>query len=212
MTELSIDPELVVWSAEADARRERPLVIVLHGRGSHERDLAALFPYLPSGFVYASLRAPRAWNVGFAWFDGDPTRPGDPDPATVDPATDAVLEWLAALPWVPPRVGALGFSQGGALATHLLRRGGGVVSFAVSMAGFLIRGEQPGDARLAAERPPAFWGRGGGDPLFTPALVQRSDAWLPFHTTLTSAVYPGVGHTVSDEMLRDVDAFLRAQA
>src|SRR5690606_2359649 len=58
VAELAIDPELVVWSAEPEARDQHPLVVVMHGRGSDERDLASLFPLLPSGFVYASLRAP----------------------------------------------------------------------------------------------------------------------------------------------------------
>ena len=122
-----------------------------------------------------------------------------------------MLAWLRGLHLVPPLVGALGFSQGGAMATHLLRRGGGEVRFAVNMSGFVVSGAQRGDASLATTRPPAYWGRGSVDPLFTPDLVHRADAWLPFHTTLTSAVYPGLGHSVSDEMLRDVCAFLDAQ-
>jgi len=211
VTELSIDPDLIVWSADPEARREHPLVIVLHGRGSDERDLASLFPMLPGGFVYASLRAPLPFGPAYAWFPGDPARPGDPPADSVDEVTDAVLAWLSGLGWVPPKVGALGFSQGGAMAVHLLRRGGGEVSFAVNMSGFVVGGEQRGDARLAATRPPAYWGRGSADPLFSSALIHRADAWLPFHTTLTSAVYPGLGHSVSEEMLRDVGEFLRAQ-
>lgn len=211
VTELTIDPDLVVWSAEPAARAGRPLVIVLHGRGSDERDLASLFPLLPGGFVYASLRAPLPFGPAFAWFPGDPSRPGDPPADSVDEITDAVLAWLRGLGWVPSHVGALGFSQGGAMATHLLRRGGGEVSFAVNMSGFIISGEQRGDARLAAARPSAYWGRGSADPLFTHDLIHRADGWLPFHTTLTSAVYPGLGHGVSDEMLRDVCEFLDAQ-
>jgi phospholipase/carboxylesterase len=211
VTELTIDPDLVVWSTEPAGRAGRPLVIVLHGRGSDERDLASLFPLLPGGFVYASLRAPLPFGPAFAWFPGDPARPGDPPADSVDEITDAVLAWLSGLGWVPPQVGALGFSQGGAMATHLLRRGGGEVSFAVNMSGFVVGGDQRGDARLAAARPHVYWGRGSVDPLFTHDIIHRADAWLPFHTTLTSAVYPGLGHSVSDEMLRDVCAFLDMQ-
>ncbi len=112
---------------------------------------------------------------------------------------DAVLAWLRRLPWRPTTVGTLGFSQGGALATHLLRQGHGIVSFAVNMSGF------------ATARPPAYWGRGAVDPFFTPELIHRAEQWLPHHTSLTGAVYPGLGHSVSDEMLRDVAEFLRAR-
>lgn len=211
MTELSIDPDLVVWSAEAAARDQHPLVIVLHGRGSDERDLAALFPLLPVGFVYASLRAPHRFGPGFAWFDDAVERPGDPRVASADTMTDAVLAWLRHLPWRPTTVGALGFSQGGAMATHLLRQGHGIVSFAVNLSGFAVGGAHPADAALARELPAAFWARGAVDPFFTPDLVHRTEAWLARHTTLESAVYPALGHSVSDEMLRDVVDFLEAR-
>lgn len=211
MTSLELDPDLVVWSAAPDARRERPLVVLMHGRGSDEHDIAGLVPSLPPGFVYASVRAPFRFGPGFAWFDDAVETPGDPRMAAGDAAADAVLAWLEALPWVPPAVGALGFSQGGAMSTQLLRRGGGRVSFAVDLAGFALRGDHPGDARLLQERPPVFWGRGEVDAFFTPELVTRTRSWLAAHTSLESAVYPGLGHSVSEEMLRDVVDFLEAR-
>lgn len=211
MAELAIDPDLVVWSAEPEARDQHPLVVVMHGRGSDERDLASLFPLLPSGFVYASLRAPFTFGPGFAWFDDTVELPGSPRLNSADAMADAVLAWLRHLPWRPTRVGALGFSQGGAMATHLLRQGHGIVSFAVNMSGFTVGGVHPADAALARERPPAYWGRGSVDPFFSPELVRRAEEWLPRHTTLTEAVYPGLAHSVSEEMLRDVGDFLRAR-
>lgn len=211
MSELTIDPSLVRWSVEPEARHQHPLVIVMHGRGSDERDLASLFPLLPSGFVYASLRAPYTYGTGFAWFDDAVETPGDPRMSSADAASDAVLAWLRNLPWKPTQVGALGFSQGGAMSSHLLRQGHGIVSFAVNLAGFTVSGVHPADATLATERPPLFWGRGSIDPFFTPALIARSEHWHAHHTTLTSAVYPGLGHSVSEEMLADVDRFLRAR-
>lgn len=212
VSEVAIDPETVVWSAEPEARDQHPLVIVMHGRGSDERDLASLFPLLPPDFVYASLRAPHRFGTGFAWFDDAVETPGNPRVESADTMADAVLAWMRHLPWRPTAVGALGFSQGGAMATHLLRQGHGIVSFAVNMSGFAVGGTHPADAALASERPPAYWGRGSIDPFFDPEFARRVEAWLDAHTTLESAVYPGVGHTVPEEMLRDVVDFLRARS
>ncbi|QNO37752.1 dienelactone hydrolase family protein [Protaetiibacter sp. SSC-01] len=211
MTDLSIDPDLVVWSVEPGARHQHPLVIVMHGRGADERDLAGLFPLLPAGFVYASLRGPHSYGTGYAWFDDTVEQPGSPRLATADAMADAVLAWARHLPWQPTTVGALGFSQGGAMSTHLLRQGRGIVSFAVNMSGFVVGGSHASDVSLVAARPPAYWGRGSVDPFFSPELVHRSETWLAAHTALTSAVYPGLGHSVSDDMLRDVSEFLRAR-
>lgn len=45
-----------------------PLVVLLHGRGSNERDIIGLADHLPTGPAYASVRAPIAEGGGYAWF------------------------------------------------------------------------------------------------------------------------------------------------
>ena len=45
MTEaMTIDDSLVVWSLPREQLADRPLVVLMHGRGSHEQDLAGLIP------------------------------------------------------------------------------------------------------------------------------------------------------------------------
>jgi phospholipase/carboxylesterase len=87
------------------------------------------------------------------------------------------------------------------------------IAFAVNLAGFLVSGEQEGDAALAVSRPPVFWGRGAQDELFRgelASLVTRTEPWLATHTTAQVRVYPGLGHSISREELDDVNAFLSA--
>ena len=45
-----------------------PLVVLLHGRGSSEREIIALADHLPPGPAYAAVRAPIAEGGGYAWF------------------------------------------------------------------------------------------------------------------------------------------------
>ena len=45
-----------------------PLVVLLHGRGSHEGDIIGLAPHLPEGPAYAAVRAPIGEGGGYAWF------------------------------------------------------------------------------------------------------------------------------------------------
>jgi phospholipase/carboxylesterase len=208
-TPLLLDDTATVWSVPEEQRRVLPLVVVMHGRGSDENDLAALFPELPGAFAYASVRAPFDEGPGWSWFEAaDGNESGDPTPENADRAADAVLDWLDGLGWGPPLVGTLGFSQGGAMSTHVLRRDPGRVRFAVNLAGFIVRGTQPTDAALARAKPPVFWGRGAEDGLFTPALVERTAPWLDTHATAESHVYPGLGHSISRDELDDVVAFL----
>jgi len=205
-----LDPDAVLWSAPAGERDGRPLLVVMHGRGSTEEDLFALAPDLPADYVIASLRAPIAELGGWSWWEpGGPI--GDPAAEEVDLSASAVTRWLDALPFTPSSVGALGFSQGGAMATHLLRRDVARIIFAVNLAGFVVDGQQEGDAALAISRPPVFWGRGADDELFRgelASLVTRTEPWLATHATAQIRVYPRLGHSISRDELDDVSAFL----
>jgi phospholipase/carboxylesterase len=204
---LLIDPVPVIWSLPEAQRAGRPLLLLLHGKGSHEGDLAGLITRLPEGFVIASLRAPIPDGPGFSWFVGNV--PGDPASAAVDAAADAVLAWLDGLPFPPVSVGLLGFSQGGVISVQTLRRAPERIAFALNLSGFVASGSEPGDAAIS--RHPVFWGRGDADVVITPAAVDRTAAWLPAHVDLTAAVYRGLPHSISAEELDDIEAFLLAR-
>lgn len=204
---VTIDTSAVRWSAPEGERAGRPLVILLHGVGSHERDLEGLVPYLSSAFVYASLRAPLPYGDGFSWYPL--SSPGSPQYAPVDDAADAVLALVDALGDAHPTVGLLGFSQGGSLSLQLLRRRPGFFDFAVVLAGFVVPGAPAEvDAALAASRPAVFYGRGDVDQVIPLDAVDRTSAWLAEHADVEESVYPGLAHGISQEELDDVNAFL----
>jgi len=202
-----IDTAAVLWSAGESDRVGRPLLLILHGFGSHEGDLFALTPHLPLEPVIAALRAPLTAGQGWSWFPiGEP---GDPGIEALDAAAAGVLEWLDALPEQPTSIGLLGFSQGGAMALQLMRRAPERFAFAVQLSGFVGGGEREGDARLAELSPPVFWGRGTADQVIPSSAVDRTQKWLPGHSTLTERIYEGMAHTVSQAELDDIVVFLR---
>jgi phospholipase/carboxylesterase len=207
---LTIDPRTVLWSVPESVRDEsladNPLLVLMHGRGSHEHDLFTLAPLLPAETVIASLRAPLPLGDGFTWFPAG--APGGPDQEGADAASIAVLEWLDTVPQAR-RVGLLGFSQGGAMSIHLMRHAPERFAAHVCLAGFSIAGVLPADSRLETLRPPVFWGRDPADPVITAAAVERTAEWLPSRSTLTERLYTGIGHSISREELDDVRNFLR---
>lgn len=204
---MQLDASVIQWSTPERERSGRPLIVLLHGYGSHEGDLFALAPALPLGAVVASLRAPMSESGGFAWFSRIDSPSGNPARERVDAGAQAVLDWLDTL-GEHPSVTLIGFSQGAAISLQALRLAPERFAAVVALSGFVAPGEHPGDAALASVRPRVFWGRGDADPMFSPEVIERSEAWLDAHTTPEKRVYPGLAHNISQEELRDLVGFI----
>ncbi|MBI4901708.1 MAG: dienelactone hydrolase family protein [Actinobacteria bacterium] len=183
------------------------VAVLLHGYGSFEDDLAGLAPHLVPGLPWASLRAPLVLGPGsYAWFHV--VRPGDPDPDPVAAARDAVWQWVDAHLDPATRLVAVGFSQGGLMATELLRTRPERILATVVLGGFVQAADRPADAVLTESRPPVFWGRGSRDGVIVQEAIERTEAWLPAHSTLTRRVYPGLAHAINADETADTAAFL----
>jgi phospholipase/carboxylesterase len=206
---MRIDRDAVLWSAPERERAGRPLLVLLHGFGSHEGDLFSLSPGLPLGPVVAALRAPVPAGPGFAWFSLDPDVSDEQKHLEADAAAAAVLDWLDET--ASTSIGLLGFSQGGAIALQVMRLAPQRVQYSLVLSGFVAGDSHPGDEALAAVRPPVFWGRGSADPMIPGALIDRTDRWLPNHSTLDSRIYEGLGHSIANRELHDVNTFIGEQ-
>jgi len=203
-----IDPDAVIWSAPERDRAARPLLVLMHGFGSHEGDLFELSRSLPLEPVVASIRAPLVEGSGYAWF---PRSDGTDATHRFDAAADAaraVLDWLDTT--TSSSVGVLGFSQGAAIALQLLREQPTRFAYAIPLSGFVLPVDHDGDARLAELRPPVFWGRGTADDVIPESLVNHTLEWLPQHSTLTQGIYEDVGHWVSPEEISELGAFIHS--
>lgn len=201
---LTIDPAA---ARSTGAGAGAPLLVLLHGYGSHEGDLLKLAPHLPAGLRLVAPRGPLTGGPGFAW--APVTTPGRPDPAAVRAAADGLLAWLdeVAEPGTP--VALLGFSQGGLLATQLVRLAPTRFAAAVVLSGFSLDSSEPGDAELAATRSvPVLFGHGDADRVIPADATARTSTWLAAHAATEEHTYPGLGHGISADVLRDVHAFL----
>ena len=202
-----LDEDALVRSANEE---RRPIVLLLHGLGSHERDLTGLVPHLPQDFDYVSARGIYRYGQGFAWFE----MPVDPQhPEAIEASAAALENWIAAQREDGvPVAGAIGFSQGGLLALHLLRRDARALDFVVNLSGRPFPAPMPGDEALAAARPPVLWGHGGLDPLFGGEIEAEVREYLSAHTRLQEERRPALGHAVDEVELRALAAFLRQRA
>jgi phospholipase/carboxylesterase len=197
-----------VWSNDADARPGTPLLVLLHGYGSHERDLMALVPALPREFSVASVRAPQPAQMGYQWFPlaADLSFSLDRVAESVEP----VAAWLRETAAQHSSTTLLGFSQGMAMATSLARHMPGEIDAVVGLSGFVVPGEHPlfADDRLRERPLRMFWGRDPRDPVIPQDLVDATAEWMLDHADVMKVQYTGVGHGISQQELGHVREYL----
>lgn len=203
---LTIDA--AVW-ARGRADGEKPLIVALHGYGSHEHDLATLAPLLPTEFDVVSLRAPMLQpdGPGYAWFPLSGPKGIDPD--AINAGAAAVEQWFADTVTGDRTIVPFGFSQGGATAVQLLRRNHDRFPGVVALSSLLSPRPEAGDAALAEAPKPVFWGHADRDDIISMFDRQLTPDWLHDHTLLTEKVYPGIQHSISVEEMLDVSTWLK---
>ena len=208
----ALAPPTVAVAGSTDP--EAPIVVLLHGRGSHEAEIIALAELMPSGPQYAAVRAPIAEGPGFAWFANRGI--GRPLPDSLATSMSWFRTWLDEVAPVEPRTGAarrpvvlVGFSGGAAFAGGLLladpHRYAGVA---------VLYGTLPFDAGVPVVAEglrdvAVFLARGEADTVIPAELLART--WDYLQNTsgarLTSRLDPG-GHGISEGTLDALNAWL----
>src|SRR5215213_8082193 len=103
---------VVAWHGADDPAT--PLVVLLHGRGSHEREIIGLAGHLAPGASYAAVRAPIAEGGGYAWFANRGI--GRPVAESLAETMAWFRTWLHATAPAGRPVVLVGFSGGAAFA------------------------------------------------------------------------------------------------
>jgi phospholipase/carboxylesterase len=198
---------VVAWRGEEDGTR--PLVVLLHGRGSDETDIIALADHLPAGSVYAAPRAPIAEGGGYAWFANRGI--GRPLATSLGDTMSWFRTWLDKV--APPRrpVVLVGFSGGAAFA------GGLVLEDPSRYAGAaILYGTLPFDAgvpttsqRLSGMA--VLVVHGDADVVIPRDLLERTWAYLHDGSGATTTGFrdPG-GHGISPAALGELRRWLEA--
>ncbi|OUM44298.1 alpha/beta hydrolase [Arthrobacter sedimenti] len=204
----SWDP-VVLWSKPESEREGTPLLVLFHGYMANEEDLMGLTDHLPAEFTVASLRAPQAAGPGFSWFPL--SRESDYSVERVVESVTAVSQWLDEVRGRHSSVSILGFSQGMAVATSLLRHRPTDFACVVGLSGFAVPSEGHEffrDDEAAAAPVGFFWGRDQEDQVILPEMIEFTHAWLTKHTKLTKIIYSNMFHSINLRELAHVREFL----
>lgn len=183
-----------------------PTYLFLHGYRADERDLPGLVSFLPT-HPWASPRAPiDSQYGGYAWFPIE--TPLNPSASLVEPATQVIWDWVDGnLPDESPLI-VIGFSQGGLMATQLLRTRPERILGTVILAGFIMDAPQPADASLTASKPRVIYCRGNQDQVVTREAAAKLNLWLQKHTKAVTKTYDGLGHSIDERVMADVREYV----
>ncbi|WP_426301746.1 alpha/beta hydrolase [Arthrobacter sp. R-11] len=199
--------DTVLWSKPENERAGTPLLVMMHGYGTDEQRMAKLFPELPEEFTCAAPRAPMVIGDDYGWFLLDYFLANDF--ADVITAANKVFAWIDSVKGKHSSVSLLGYSQGMAMASTLLRLRPHGFKATVGLSGFVLDNELLAMSESFDTRPPFFWGRDKADPVINEDAVEYTAGWLEQNTALTARTYPGMGHRIEAMELADVGTFLR---
>ncbi|MGA7204946.1 MAG: phospholipase [Specibacter sp.] len=200
--------DTVAWSRPPEERAGTPLLLMLHGYGSDESRMSAHFGQMPHGFTCAAPRAPLDISGDYGWFLLDYFLANDF--AEVVGAASHLLGWLDTVTAVHgfTSVSVLGFSQGMAMATTLMRLRPEAFTASVGLSGFVLRNELLGAMEPLTTKIPFYWARDTADLVINPDATAFTAAWLAANTELSEARYEGLGHGTGGTELHDAAAFL----
>lgn len=184
--------------------KARAAMILMHGRGASAEDIMTLAAELTQpGFAYL---APQA--EGNAWYPNPFTSPLEANEPYLSSALEVIGHVLARVEAAIPaqHVILLGFSQGACLtlefAARHARRYGGVVGLSGGLIGpDGTARDYPGDFGGT----PAFLGCSDVDPhIRKDRVVEAAEVYKRMGAQVTIRLYPGMGHTVSQDEIESV--------
>ena len=201
----------------ADKQPHAPVIILLHGYGSDEKDLFELRNFFPKNYIVIAARAPyKLTNGGYQWYEmTDLKGVHDGNPAQLAASRKVIEKFIQQVVKKydadPKSVYLSGFSQGAIMSYQVgltapaMLRGIGVLS------GTIYPSLKPLIKKTAAlKQLKIFISHGNVDERISFADGKAASDYIT-HLGLTPEFhrYAGMGHTISKDVLFDLTAWLK---
>ncbi len=207
------------WVFRARSLSETPqrVLLLLHGWTGDENSMWTFTANFPAEYAVLAPRAPFSApkeKGGYSWREIKPSTWGSPTLDELRPPADALVslvdQWLVALNIPDARFDVVGFSQGGAVATLLAILYPQRIRKMGVLAGFIPKGV--GDEHLTLNLlagVECFWAHGTQDELIAFERGRESVQRMQAAGAKVHFCEADVGHRVSRECRRALDAFLK---
>jgi phospholipase/carboxylesterase len=184
-------------------------LLLLHGVGSNEVNLASLAASLPADLEVLLLRGPlQVGPQGFAWYQVNFTSNGPSfNQEQAESSRQLLLRFIKALPPLPTVIA--GFSQGGIMSSSVGVTEPELVKGFALLSGRMLREIDP---RIAAadrlKSVSAFIAHGLQDNVLPVDWAKEADAWLERIGVVHETHFYTMAHEIIAEELADFSAWL----
>ena len=207
---------LVHVSRPGRVETDAPAVVLVHGRGTNERDLLPIGVRLPEELHVLSVRAPDSMGMpnSYTWYDLDLSGGGlhasQPDPEGFRRSLELLHEFveraIVEYDLDPDRVGLLGFSQGAITSLSALLERPDAYRWVVALNGYLAAVHESAVDDAAGK--PIFVGCGLRDTVIPPQRAERAAELLTKGGADVRFERYDVGHGTTPNEIADVAAWL----
>jgi len=197
------------------AAKNPPLLVLLHGLGSNERDLFSFAPMLDPRYLIISVQAPLAYGYGgYAWFNIDFSK-GMPQ-AHIEQALQARQQFSEFLDQIvqefqphPDHVYLAGFSQGAIMSYATAFAYPEKIAGVVAMSGYILKETLPKNPLTPEHKKlKIFATHGQQDPVLPIFLGRAAADYLRAQALdFDFNEYP-MGHEVNQQCFADVKQWL----
>src|SRR5699024_8849833 len=150
---------------------------------------------------------------GYCWFPISTELDANAD--DVKKAVIQLDEWVQSVAKDYRSVSLLGFSQGMAMATSLMRIRPEAYTTVIGLSRFTVDTTGPpqleslfDDAQVTKTQPPLFWGYDPADPTVSSDRIAETGKWLRPRVHLEERTYNGVGHGIHPDEIGHLVNFI----
>lgn len=199
----------IVFRKACNTSRPKARLLLLHGVGSNEANLASLATFLPEDLEVLLLRGPlQVGPQSFAWYQVSFTSNGPSFSYEQAESSRQLLQtFIEALPKLPTVIA--GFSQGGIMSSSIGVTQPELVKGFALLSGRMLREIEPQIA--SAERlksTSAFIAHGHRDGVLPLDWAEESSAWLSRIGVAHESHHYDMAHEIIDQELADFSEWL----
>ncbi|MCD9854501.1 dienelactone hydrolase family protein [Epilithonimonas sp. JDS] len=209
---------LLLYKVREAKEAEKPvLVILMHGFGANEYDLLPLSQSFPENYIIVTPQAPfKIGSEHYQWYTNERSKEGNPEAnieelrSSIEKMQTLVKHLQSKYKVSAQRTFIGGFSQGANMSYKLGLKFPDLMNGIAVMSGTIFNSLKTEHDKTKASATSFFIAHGDRDERIPFSEAENSKKWMDSHHYQSEFhVYKGMGHSISDEEIKDLVSFVQ---